>query len=135
MIKFYLSFKGNCQEVIEFYKDTFSAEILSVVKYGDFLSESKIKNDVKLKEMIFHAEMKISGTTFILNDYLEEMVIGNNFSILLQLNSKNQVRECYNKLKKDAIINIDITPTEFSELYFNVQDKFGINWVVMVGKN
>lgn len=130
MIKVYISFKGNCAEALKFYESSLNGKLLGIMKYSELPSKSNEYIDEVSKDLILHSEMEIEGTKFIFNDY-EDITIGDNFSILLELDNEEQVRNYYENLKEGGSINIDIGPTDFSKLYVNLKDKFGINWILM----
>lgn len=128
MVKIYISFKGNCNDALNFYKNCFNSEYFISSTYGDIDPNCSEGN----KNLVLHSEMEIEGTTFIFNDYLDEnMVVGNNFSILIQTDKSENILKYYNILKKDGIVNIELGSTEFSDLYANITDKYGVSWIIM----
>ncbi len=97
-VEVYLSFDGNCKEVLHFYKDAFGGEITSVMEWnempsdegfgevGDEASEASVvseagpegadalaaREDVDMPQMpddaILHASLKIGDTTIMMSD-------------------------------------------------------------------
>lgn len=129
MVKIYISFAGRCAEAIAFYENAFGRSVEKLVRYSDLPDGDGTDNNV------LHSEMTIEGSTFIFSDYLSPMIAGDNFSILLEVDSDEKVREYYHGLCEDAEIAIALGPLELPgescSLYANFKDKFGINWIIM----
>lgn len=62
-----------------------------------------------------------------------EMKMGNNISITLSLDDKEETLRLYEKLSHEGKINLPIQKTYWAELYAMFEDKFGINWMVNYG--
>ena len=56
-IKPYISFKGNCEEAINFYKEKLGAEVLYLGRYGDSPMKGKGPDD-----KIMHCSLKVGDS-------------------------------------------------------------------------
>lgn len=132
IVRFYISFSGNCFDAISFYKNVFNSDIQNLVWYSDLNGQKMPKNN------ILHSEMRIEGSDFIFNDYTSSMTIGDNFSIVLELGSDEKVKTYFYALSEGGEICLDIGPLELPSqncsMYANFTDKFSINWILLCKK-
>lgn len=132
MVKIYISFKGRCKEALKFYEEVFNSKPIHVIHYSD------IPNGDPLNTSILHAEMDIEGTIFIFSDYMEGMTIGDNFTILLEVNDDKTVVQYYEKMRQGAKTIVALGPRDLPgdpcSLYVNLQDRYHMNWIILCRK-
>jgi PhnB protein len=129
-IKPYISFKGNCEEAINFYKEKLEAEILFLGRYGDSpMAEQAPGNGDK----ILHASIKIGDTVIMACDNVFEgehpTNIGNNISLAIGTNDIAQAEHAFEQLSDGATIVMPMQETFWAERFGMLTDKFGINWM------
>jgi PhnB protein len=136
----YLNFQGNAEEAFNHYKKVFKTEFSTPLsRMGDMppnpnapaLSEAE-------KKKVMHVAMPILGGTVIMaTDMLESMgqklVQGNNFTISLNPDSKEEADRLYKELSEgatDAVAPHD----EFWGYWGTCKDRFGVRWMFNVMK-
>ncbi|MBS1915446.1 MAG: VOC family protein [Bacteroidetes bacterium] len=139
-VSIYLNFMGNAEEAFNHYKKVFKTEFSApLMRMGDMppregtpaLSEAE-------KKMVMHVSMPILGGTLIMaTDMLESMghklVEGNNFTISLNPDTKEEADRLYKELSEggsDAVPPHD----EFWGYWGTCKDRFGIRWMFNVMK-
>lgn len=137
-VNIYLNFMGNTEEAFNLYKSVFKTEFSSpIYRMGDTppmegapqLSEAE-------KNKIMHVALPIlDGTQLMGTDMLESMghklTVGNNTTISLELDSKEEADRIYNALAQGS--TECVAPHDEFWGYWGVcLDRFGIRWMFNV---
>lgn len=129
----YIYFRGSCREAIEFYADAFKTKEPKIVTFGDIPQGGKEMPNEQ-KKLILHAALTIAGDTVMFSDASPErpLTVGNNVSIITELDTVDMVVAVFNKLKVGGEIIMDVQETFFSKCYAYLIDKFGVSWQLNV---
>lgn len=137
-VSIYLNFMGNAEEAFNFYKKVFKTEFSSpLMRMKDIptqpgmpeLSESD-------KNKVMHVALPILGGTEIMaTDMLESMghqlIAGNNITINLNPDTKEEADYLYKELSEDGTDCV-APHDEFWGYWGTCKDKFGISWMFNV---
>ena len=123
----YLSFAGNCEEAMNFYKEALGAEILLVNKMGD----SPMEIPENLKDKIMHARMQIGETELYMSDTFDPSSLnkGNNVSLSIQADDIPQLEDLFNRLSAGGNVTMPLTDAFWGARFGMFVDKFGMNWM------
>lgn len=131
----YLNFMGNAEEAFNHYKNVFGTEFSNPVMR--FKDQPQYDGAPPLpeadKDKVVHVALPILGGLQIMaTDMLESMgqklVEGNNFTISLSPDTKEEADRLYNELSEggtDAVAPHD----EFWGYWGTCKDRFGIRWM------
>jgi PhnB protein len=139
-VSIYLNFMGNTEEAFNHYKKVFKSEFAGpLMRMKDIppregaqpLAESE-------KDKVMHVALPIlDGTLIMATDMLESMghklIEGNNFTISLNPDSKEEADRLYSELSAggaDAVAPHD----EFWGYWGTCKDRFGIRWMFNIMK-
>ena len=129
-IKPYISFKGNCKEAVEFYKEKLGAEVLFTQTYGDSPMASYAPDN---PDAIMHTSFKIGDSVIMACDNMMEdkspTVVGNNISLALGTNDVSKAEKTFDAMSDGATIVMPMQETFWAERFGMLTDKFGINWM------
>jgi PhnB protein len=139
-VSIYLNFDGNAEEAFNHYKKVFKTEFASpLMRMSDIpprdgappLPESE-------KNKVMHVALPILGGTLIMaTDSLASMghklVEGNNFTISLNPDSKEEADRLYAELCKGGTDTV-APHDEFWGYWGTGKDRFGIRWMFNVMK-
>lgn len=134
----YLNFQGNAEEAFNFYKSVFKTDWSApILRMGDIPQQDGMPQltDTE-KKMVMHVALPILGGTIIMGtDMIESMghklVIGNNTTISLEPDTKEEADAIYNLLSQgstDCVAPHD----EFWGYWGVCLDRFGIRWMFNV---
>ena len=126
-VKPYITFLGNCEEAINFYKEKLSGEILFVQRYG----ESPMKG-MGPDNAIMHCTIKIGDSHIMASDNLSKehpTTVGNNISLAIGSKDASEAESMFEKMSDGANIVMPIQETFWAERFGMLTDKFGINWM------
>ena len=139
-VSIYLNFQGNAEEALNFYKSVFKTDFVSpIVRIKDMPPQPGMPAlSEKDANSVMHAALpNLGGTEIMATDMLESMghkvVIGNNTTINLELDSKEEADRLFNALSKSGS---DIAPMvdQFWGYWGCCLDRFGIRWMFNVMK-
>ena len=130
----YLTFNGNCEEAFNFYKSAFGGEFPYIARYKDMPPQEGTTTSPEDGEKIMHVSLQIGNTVLMGSDtggewasYYKE---GNNFSISINTDSKNEADRLFNTLSAGGTITMPMNSTFWGDYFGMFTDKFGINWMV-----
>ena len=122
-----VSFRGNCDQALTFYKETLGAEIKEVYYSKD--APPNLGMDSSLPpNFVMHSEVFMFGTKIIMTDGGTAPISGDYFSLMLSFNSSEEVTSVFNKLADGGQTINELAPQFWANLCGDVQDKFGIHW-------
>lgn len=120
----YLMFSGNCEEALQVYKDLFSAELITLSKFDETMTDNS-----RLYGKIFHAEMKIGGFYIYMADTADTLCGANQpYKVTYECDSMEQARLFFKALKEGGIVLDDFKKMPWGMYYSQVRDRFGITW-------
>ncbi len=139
-VSIYLNFMGNAEEAFNYYKKVFKTEFLNpIMRMKDMPpSEGAPALPEADKNKVMHVALPILGGTLIMaTDVLESMgqklVEGNNFTISLNPDSKEEADRLYNELSKGGADSV-APHDEFWGYWGTCKDRFGVRWMFNIMK-
>ena len=132
----YLNFDSNTEEAFEFYKSVFGGEFATVMRFKEAppcpeMGELSTEDG----EKIMHIALPIgNGNVLMATDALEsmgqKMTTGNNFSISISTESREETEKIFNGLSAGGKITMPLAETFWSAYFGMCKDKFGVQWMV-----
>jgi PhnB protein len=139
-VSIYLNFSGNAEEAFNHYKKVFRSEFSNpLMRFKDMPPQPGAPPLPEAdKDKVMHVALPILGGVQIMaTDMLESMgqklVEGNNFTISLNPDSKEEADRLYSELSdgvKDGVAPHD----EFWGYWGTCKDRFGIRWMFNIMK-
>jgi len=134
-INTYLTFNGNCEEAFIFYKSIFGVEFTHIGRFKDMPENSEFSISESEEERIMHVSLPISEETVLMGsdtggEWASKYVQGNNFSISINTDSKQEADRLFNELSKGGHVIMPMGSAFWDSYFGNFKDKFGINWMV-----
>ncbi|WP_179008781.1 VOC family protein [Winogradskyella forsetii] len=126
-IQAYLSFKGNCQEALNYYSELFDAEIINRQTYED----KKIDVPSSYRNNLQHAELKGKNVHFMAYDASPDTPLnnGNQIHMSIAVTDNTEGKNLFESLSKGGQIHHNYREREWG--YFGrCTDKYGIGWMV-----
>lgn len=134
-INTYLTFNGNCEEAFNFYKSVFGREFTRIAKFKDMPEDPKFPVSEDDKEKVMHVSLPISKETILMGsdtggEWAANFKQGNNFSISINSDSKEEADKIFNDLSKGGKVIMPMNKTFWDSYFGMFTDKFGIQWMV-----
>jgi PhnB protein len=137
-VAIYLNFLGNTEEAFNFYKRVFGTEFSTpLMRIKDMPADPNGPqfSEADLNSVMHVALPIVGGTELMGTDMLESMghklVVGNNTTISLQLDSREEADAMYNALAEGSTDNATMRE-EFWGYWGCCLDRFGIRWMFNV---
>lgn len=129
----YLNFNGNTEEAFNFYKSVFGGEFVVLQRFKDTPEADKVSAEDADK--IMHVALPLGKDTILMaTDALESMgqklVVGNNFSISIGTDTKEEADRLFNELSAGGLIDMPLEDTFWGDYFGAFTDQFGIQWMV-----
>jgi PhnB protein len=129
----YISFNGNCSEVIAFYEKAFNVKA-EIVRYKDAPKDNGYEVQESTENLIMHAQFDLGSERIMLADMPPEHAVNNgtNFAIMAEFDSIDAAKNAFEALKDGAAINMELQETFWSKCFGSLTDKFGIIWNISI---
>ncbi len=136
----YLNFLGNCEEAFNFYRSVFGGEFSYLGRYDQMPEDPNYPMSDEDKKKIMHISLPISEETVLLGSdtgghWAPETVIGNNISISVEVDSKEEADRVFGQLSEGGKITMPIADMFWGDYFGMCADKFNINWMVIFNPN
>lgn len=132
-VNIYLLFKGNAEEAFNFYKSVFGGEFLTLQRFKDMPEADKVSERDRNK--IMHVSLPIlNGNLLMAADVLDsmgqELTVGNNYHILLNVDSEQEVNRLFEGLSSGGRIEMKPGKTFWGSYFSMLSDRFGTQWMI-----
>ena len=139
-VSIYLNFQGNAEEAFNHYKKVFRTEFSTpLMRMKDIPPRDGAPPLPEAEQnKVMHVALPILGGTLIMaTDMLESMghklVEGNNFTISLNPDTKEEADRLYNELSEGVADGV-APHDEFWGYWGTCKDRFGIRWMFNIMK-
>ncbi len=132
----YINTLGRTEEAFEFYRSVFGGEFTDLVRFRDMdmgdASQGMTESDLNC---VLHIELPILGGhvlegTDMLASMGHEFVQGNNFSINLHPDSREQADRLYAALSVGSAFAPGMADMPWGAYWGSFEDRFGIRWMI-----
>ncbi|MDR2221626.1 MAG: VOC family protein [Flavobacteriaceae bacterium] len=135
----YLTFNGNCEEAFNFYKSVFGGDFTYIGRFGEIPSSPEFTVPEEEKNNIMHVSLPIGKSILMGSDTScgnpTPVVQGNNFSISVATDTKEEADDLFAKLAVGGTITMPIADMFWGDYFGMILDKFGIQWMVNFSKD
>ena len=133
----YLNFMGKTEEAFNFYKQVFGTEFISVTRMKDMpRPEGAPQLNEAESNLMMNIQLPITaGHVLMATDMIESMghnlKVGNNVTISLDLDSKEEAERIYNQLLTNSPENSGpLAPMPWGALWGSCEDQYGVRWMI-----
>ena len=132
----YLFFDGRTDEALEFYKKTLGIEVEMLMRFKDAPGPQDPNcPPPKNPNAVMHSSFKLGDQRVMASDG-----DGNGkpefkgFSLTLSVKTESEADKLFAALSQGGQVQQPLIKTFFSPKFGMLQDKFGMNWMVLVGQ-
>ena len=135
----YLNFQGNTEEAFNFYKSVIGGDFSSIVRFKEMPVDGNSmpganKMTTEESEKLMHVALPISGNTLMATDMLEsqghKLRLGNNITLSLESESKEEADRLFNGLAEGGTIGAPIADAPWGAYWGMLTDRFDVPWMV-----
>jgi PhnB protein len=133
----YLNFRGNTEEVFNYYKTIFGGEFLGngIMRFSDMPAcPDQPPLTEETKNMVMHVELRLLDShTLMGTDASESMGFkvnfGNNSYINLQPDTRDETKKLFDELSAGGTVTMDLQDMFWGDYYGSCTDKYGVQWM------
>ncbi len=122
----YLTFNGQCEAALHFYKDVFKGEITALNRFEG----SPIGHDVTDGNKIMHASFVAGGVRFMASDGMGDTVPGSNITMSLGTADVADAERVFNALADGGTVRMPLADQFWGAKFGMLVDKYGIPWMI-----
>ena len=124
----YLTFAGNCEEAITFYKEALGGKIIQLSHMGD----GPMEVPEHLKGKVMHSRLQIGESVLYMSDNFDPASIqqGNNVHLSLQIDDSAELEKLFTNLSAGGKIVRPLEKQFWGAIFGMFVDKFGIHWMM-----
>lgn len=133
MLNPYLNFDGKTEEAFKFYHSVFDGDAPQFMRFKDTPHGKEMSAEDG--EKIMHVNLNVGQNAMLMaSDSLKSMgqklVEGNNFSIAIHVESREEADKMFNGLSADGEVEIPMDDTFWGDYFGMLKDKFGVRWMI-----
>jgi PhnB protein len=131
----YLNFQGQTEEAFAFYAQTFRTEISMLSRYSDNPGTGPAELPDEERDLVMHAELPIFGghllmATDMLRSMSQEVRIGNNTTLCLDVDSRAEADRLYDALSAGGSEGSPMADMPWGAYWGVTLDRYGIRWMI-----
>jgi PhnB protein len=141
IVQSYLTFGGRTEEALAFYATAIGAKTEMIMKFKE-APEPPPADMVPPNwgDKVMHSSFRVGETVLMASDGCGEGGCGNGrafggFSLSLSVATEAEARRTFDALAAGGKVTMPLNQTFWSPCFGMVEDKFGINWMVIVPPN
>ena len=131
----YLNFQGQTQEAFTSYAKTFGTEVTMLSRYSDMPAVGPGELPAEERDLVLHAELPIlAGHVLMATDMLhsmnQETRIGNNTTLCLDVDSREEADRLYDTLSEGGSEGSPMADMPWGAYWGIILDRYGIRWII-----
>jgi PhnB protein len=124
----YVNFHGNCIEALRYYESHLGAKLGIIMTHAQ--SPDQNWNDPEWKDAVLHARLVIGDQELMAADIPNAEPMRSAY-LTLRLDTDAQAEQVFSALSDRGKVLVPIQETSFAFRFGQVQDRFGINWMIL----
>ena len=124
----YVNFAGQCAEAFRFYEQHLGGQISMMMRHGDSPQPSPLGPE--WKDAVLHARIAVAGTELLGADIPNAQPMRSAY-LSLGVDSDADAERIYAALSDGGRVLMPLQETFFASRFGQVQDRFGINWMIL----
>lgn len=134
LVKANITFDGQAEEALTFYKRVFNGTITNLMRYGevaDKYPDGMVTEEYESR--IVNARLDFGNNMFNVCDSMptDKLIVGNNIAMDLVFFEGEDIQAIFEALSVAGEVVRQLKATYFSPNFGIVKDQFGINWTIM----
>lgn len=127
----YLSFNGQAEEVLNFYKSVFGGEV-TISRFSD---TPGMPVTAEQKELVMHGDLNSSYVRLMVSDAMSEEAAktGGNISLSMSGDDDTTLSSFFAELSEGGTVREPLVTAPWGDKFGMVTDKYGINWMFNIG--
>jgi PhnB protein len=123
----YLSFNGNCEEALNFYKKNLNGKILAIQRFGD----APMNVPLAMKKKVLHSSLQFGDNIIMASDSIPKNKIkqGNGMHLSIDVKDVKTINAVFKKMSAGGKVTMPLQDTFWGARFGMLVDKYGISWM------
>ncbi len=131
----YVNFGNQAEEAFRFYEKALGGKLTEIHRFGSMPPQEGFELSPEQKNLVMHVGLELpDGQMIMASDMIAgmgpERVVGNNISISVHPDSKQDADRIFNALAQGGTITMPLEDQFWGDYFGGLIDRFGINWMV-----
>jgi PhnB protein len=124
----YLTFGGNCEAALNFYREALEGEIVSL----SYFDSTQMPVPEEYKKKVLHGVLQFGQSVLMASDSLPEhpLTVGNNVSLSVDFAEPADMEAKFNALAAGGQVTMALQDTFWGARFGMLTDQFGIRWML-----
>ena len=124
----YVNFSGSCAEAFRYYEKHLGAKVGTMMTHGQSPDQSRVKPE--WKDAVLHARISIGDIELWAADIPNAEPMRSAY-LTLRMDSNIEAERVFAALSDGGRVLMPIEETFFAFRFGQLQDQFGINWMIL----
>jgi PhnB protein len=124
----YVNFAGTCAEAFRFYEKHLGGTIRMMMTHGQAPDQSRVNPE--WKDAVLHARVSLGGTELMGADIPNAQPMRSAY-LSLGVDSDTEAERIFSDLSDGGRVLMPMEETFFATRFGQLQDRFGINWMII----
>lgn len=131
-VQAYISYRGRCEEALEFYKASMGAEIIEMMRWKDS-PDAAMRALPGFEDKVMNASFRIGDTLLMADDTPgDEHSEFKGMTFAIEVADDAEAERVFSALGDGGTITTALTKTFWTSSFGVLTDKFGVPWMVNV---
>lgn len=128
ILNLYLTFNGQCEEALNFYRGALGGDVVSLQRFGDVPGDTPPEH----ANRVMHAEFRSGDMYLMASDSMPGQPVspGTNVTLSINLDDQTEQHDIFNKLAAGGQVTMPLQETFWGAEFGMLTDKFGVNWML-----
>ena len=133
MFGVYLNFSGNTVEAARYYAKVFDAPEPEMMTPASVPPEDRAQMGEVPDDFVVHANVATFAGNLRMSDAYPGAQVkpGDMVNITLSHSDHQRLRQVFERLARDGVVEMPLGPAFFSPLFGSLKDKYGLTWLIM----
>ena len=131
-VQAYISYRGRCEEALEFYKNAIGAEVTGLMRWKDS-PDAAMKTPPGFDEKVMNASFRIGDTVLMADDSPGEAHAEfKGMTLAIEVADDAEAQRVFTALGQGGRVTMALMTTFWTSSFGMLTDKFGVPWMVNV---
>ncbi len=130
-IQAYLTFNGNCEEAMGFYKDVLNGEFTTMMRFSE-APPGAFSVPEEYQNQVMHCTLEAQGAVLMASDTMEpdKLNVGSHCSLSIGVKTEDEGAAIFNQLSEGGHVAMPFEDAFWGGKFGMLVDRYGIQWMV-----
>ncbi len=124
----YLSFNGQCEEALGFYRDCLGGSFDNIEYYSE---NQDVGMDIpdRMIGQVMHVSLRFGDNVIMGSDHIETVPSDANISLSINFTDVDELEQTFEAMSVGGEVTMPLQDTFWGARFGTVTDRFGIKWM------